>query len=450
MSLTSSKLVALCLIICASYTIERCHAFFENIIKPRVSSPIPPENREISLPTTDRRFEWGLGSVAFSLLPLAPGRRRKTLIEEVVPGTVWTLDQIQGVVNVNVPVRAVIVRLQEGGLLIYNPVAPTQECLDYVKDLESAYGEVKHILLGSLGLEHKALCGPFTRSFPRAEVWLQPGQWSFPVNLPSWLFGFPVGSRLKDMPRTSAEAPWKSDFETAVLGPLKFKSVGGFGETALFHKSSKTLIITDTVIKVADDAPPILQEDPRAILYHSRDEALDDVEDTDDSRRRGWRRMALFGLFFYPAGIQVSSVPDAFAVVPKATEKSKVLGEGSIPFNGALYPWTWVINESRNFKALQNGLLVAPILQKLILDREPDRVLEWVDTVSQWPIKRIIPSHFENDVKASRSDFRKAFRFLEGQKPPADIEDDLFLLNLLSDIFTKVGIVAPSQVNPKL
>jgi hypothetical protein len=160
--------------------------------------------------------------------------------------------------------------------------------------------------------------------------------------------------------------------------------------------------------------------------------------------------MALFGLFFYPAGIQVSSVPDAFAVVPKATEKSKVLGEGSIPFNGALYPWTWVINESRNFKALQNGLLVAPILQKLILDREPDRVLEWVDTVSQWPIKRIIPSHFENDVKASRSDFRKAFRFLEGQKPPADIEDDLFLLNLLSDIFTKVGIVAPSQVNPKL
>ena len=48
-----------------------------------------------------------------------------------------------------------------------------------------------------------------------------------------------------------------------------------------------------------------LQEDPRALLYHSRDSIADEVEDTPDARRRGYRRMALFSLVFFPAGIQV-------------------------------------------------------------------------------------------------------------------------------------------------
>jgi hypothetical protein len=34
------------------------------------------------------------------------------------------------------------------------------------------------------------------------------------------------------------------------VGPLKFKSVGGFGETAIFHRETKTLLVTDTVVKV--------------------------------------------------------------------------------------------------------------------------------------------------------------------------------------------------------
>ena len=66
-----------------------------------------------------------------------------------------------------------------------------------------------------------------------------------------------------------------------------------------------------------------------------------------------------------------------------------------------------------SFKALQGGLLVAPILQKLILNREPEKVLDWVDKVCEWPIERIIPCHFANNIKASSADFRKAFEFLE-------------------------------------
>ena len=72
---------------------------------------------------------WSLGRIAFSLLPLAGSERRATLLTEVVPKQVWTFDQIQGVVNVNVPVRMTVIKLESGGLWVHNPVAPTGECL---------------------------------------------------------------------------------------------------------------------------------------------------------------------------------------------------------------------------------------------------------------------------------------------------------------------------------
>ena len=51
----------------------------------------------ISVPLKDPKFEFGwLGKLAFSLLPLTPESvgRRKTILTEVVPGEVWTLDQV--------------------------------------------------------------------------------------------------------------------------------------------------------------------------------------------------------------------------------------------------------------------------------------------------------------------------------------------------------------------
>lgn len=70
------------------------------------------------------------------------------------------------------------------------------------------------------------MCGPFSRYFPESTVWLQPGQWSFPIDLPTSLFGFPSGERLKEIPLDNKGAPWESDFDHCVLGPIKFKSVG--------------------------------------------------------------------------------------------------------------------------------------------------------------------------------------------------------------------------------
>lgn len=79
--------------------------------------------------------------------------------------------------------------------------------------------------------------------------------------------------------------------------------IGGFGDTAFFHRETKTLLVTDAVIRVDNEAPEIIQEDPRALLYHSRDSMTEIVEDTPKNRQKGWRRMVLFGLTFQPAGM---------------------------------------------------------------------------------------------------------------------------------------------------
>lgn len=72
-----------------------------------------------------------------------------------VADSIWTHDQVQGVLNVNVPVRETVVKLAGGGLWVHNPVAPTEEHLLMIRALERAHGPVKHIVLGTVALEHK-------------------------------------------------------------------------------------------------------------------------------------------------------------------------------------------------------------------------------------------------------------------------------------------------------
>ena len=92
---------------------------------------------------------------------------------------------------------------------------------------------------------------------------------------------------------------------------------------------------------------------------------------------------------------------------------------------------------------MQGGLFVAPILQKLILNRNPIEVYTWVKKVSRWPFKRIIPCHFSNNIKASPTDFINAFDFLIEKKLSVSskkinnnktIENNIFQ-NLFSNIF---------------
>lgn len=67
--------------------------------------------------------------------PLTPLLSRQTVISEVVPGRVWTLEQEQGIglgLGVSTNVRMTVVKMSDGRLWIHDPVAPTEECVSMV------------------------------------------------------------------------------------------------------------------------------------------------------------------------------------------------------------------------------------------------------------------------------------------------------------------------------
>lgn len=374
------------------------------------------------------------------VLPLYPHGRRRTLRQEIQKDTLWTFDQLLGLLYVVVPIRMTVVKLSSGGLLVYAPVAPTRECIRLIRELEAQYGQVKYIILPTTsGVEHKVFVGPFARYFPKAEVFVAPDQWSFPLQLPlSWL-GLPLG-RTHILPKESQKTPFADDFDYAILERVDL-GLGSFSEVAFYHKASSSLLVADIVLSVPEEPPAIVQLDPYPLLFHAKDHALSPIEDTAKNRQKGWQRIVLFMFFFQPSRLDVSSLRQAFEDAKKVRNASTTAYFGLFPFN-------WRPDWQSSFAALRNNqpLRVAPILQLLILNRAPQETRNWVDKISRWHFKQIIPCHFDAPIQAESEQFRQAFAFLEEGHPGDYYEHDLHLLHQIDRILTRLRLIPASKI----
>ena len=117
-----------------------------------------------------------------------------------------------------------------------------------------------------------------------------------------------------------------------------------------------------------------------------------------------------------------------------------------------IYPWDWVGDDKASFKAISGGPLVAPILQKLLLNRFPVESLDFADKVAQWPFQRIIPAHLKNNLKYTGADYRKSFGFLEKSGVPRGfpkpLEADFKLLSDAEISLVESGAIA--EAPPKV
>ena len=382
-------------------------------------------------------------------LPIYPYRERRTICQEVVKDAIWTFDQIQGIFYVVVPIRMTVVKLEEGGLLVYAPVAPTGECVRLMRELEAKHGEVKYIILPTIsGLEHKVFVGPFARFFKKAQVYVAPSQWSFPLNLPLTWLGFPR-QRTHILPEDSSKTPFANQFNYAILGPVHL-GPGRFAEVAFFDKRTDTLLVADSIVSIPENPPAIVQVNPYALLYHAKENAADIIEDTQESRRKGWQRICLFAMYFNPSVLDVPTWKEAWQDAGKAKDRSR---QGYF----GLYPFKWQRDWKRAFDALRGDgrLFVAPILQTLILNRAPKETIDWANLVAGWNFQRIIPCHFDAPINATPQQFRQAFSFLE--KHPAISaglfttdtyplpENEFKLLREIDQGLSKSGIVPASK-----
>jgi hypothetical protein len=370
--------------------------------------------------------EWPL----WPALPLAPYGKRKTVMQEAVPGCVWTFEQLFGVFYVHVPIRMTVMKLDSGGLFVYAPIAPTKECLALLKPLIDANGPIKYIVLPPVAPEHKVLAGPFARNFPQAELYTTDRQYAFPLNLPGQWLGFP--SKVNVLPASSSgKNLFGGEFEFEII-TAKASKESVYQDAAFFHKSSKTLLLCDALVSTSPEPPPILLSEPeyrRALLYHARDDPLEKVEDTPEVRRKGWERIVLFANFFMPGSLRLIDNAKWLAAAPKTPMPE--LGWG-----GAL-PFTWSASTAKAFKAFSAGgkPVVVPIIQ-IIFSRAPQAAMEWVNKVAAWDFQRVIPAHFDAPIAMGRKEFEQAFDFLVKGKNEVRFcdEDVLFLREALEGL----------------
>ncbi len=332
------------------------------------------------------------------LLPLYPYGVKRTFFKEVVPNQIWSFEQLQGLYYVAVPVRLTVVRSPQG-LVLINPLPPTIELVQALKLLERKYGSVCTIILPTAsGLEHKISMPAMARVFPKAQLWLCPGQWSFPFQLPlSWL-GLPF-HRTKIFYEDGL--PHQDIFTWISLGPLNI-GLGRFQEISCFHRKLKTLIVTDALIGIESEPPELFQFDPTPLLFHSREKGDEPLLDTPDNRRKGWSRLVLFSSFLKPGNLSIPSLADILKTAFKP-------GLRNLESHFGLYPFVWHKGWGDSAKKLIGDdkplLQIAPVLERLVFPRAKNEFIRWLDELSGLSkIEQLVSAHYSSPIQFTNKD----------------------------------------------
>ena len=379
----------------------------------------------------DQRWPW------WPLLPLYPYGRRRTLVRELIPEQLWSFEQLQGIFYVAVPIRMTVARLRDG-LMLYAPVAPTAEVLQALRDLEQRHGPVRSIVLPTAsGLEHKLPVPAMARAFPEAQVWVTPGQWSFPLPLPLAWLGFPAGRT-----RVLGEQgfPHGDQLEWQSLGPLDL-GLGRFQEFSCLHRASGALLITDALVAISSEPPELFAADPTPLLFHARDRGDQPLQDTPEHRRRGWQRLALFASFLRPEALQVPSLRQLLAqsFSPGCRNPRSYFG---------LYPFHWSSSSEQAFAGLIAGqpgrLQVAPVLERLVFPRARAVLLRWLRQLASGPnaseLRWVVPAHYDAPVPASAEAIAELADGIEARPWATDAGNWAYLARL-DQLLLKAGVV---------
>ena len=127
------------------------------------------------------------------------------------------------------PTRMTVIRLQNGDLFVHSPIDMNDALVASLAEL----GEVKHLV--SPNWIHYASIGVWANRFPAAIAWASPG-----VRQRARKKGVRV-SFDRDLEATAAP-DWQGEIDQIVVEGSKIHR-----EVVFFHKTSKTLILTDLI-----------------------------------------------------------------------------------------------------------------------------------------------------------------------------------------------------------
>lgn len=307
-------------------------------------------------------------------------------------------------------IRSVAVKLSDGSVLLYNPVAPTREFFSLL-DEATGGAEVRWIVCGSYAIEHFTFMADAHRQFPDAGLYVTPKKRTPPVDLPLKLLGVPLagvvgeGDRLED----GSRAPWADELATAVLcydnpeaGSLPI------AEAAFYDKVSKSLILTDAVESIPREAPSIVRTENLLTLAPDVP-GVDEIPSPDSelARRKGWAKMSLLVQFFQPDKSMPGSTGNAFEL-------------------------EWASGYLDDFEAIAEKPFTAPILRYLVYSKNPAAVIDWVERCAAFDFERVIPAHYSAPLAINPQEFSEVFDFLRKDKAGFELSESSS--KLLKDI----------------
>lgn len=383
---------------------------------------------------TDQHWPW------WPLLPLYPYGRRPTLVRELIPGRIWSFEQLHGVWYVAVPIRMTVVRVEEG-LLLYSPIPPTGEVLEALHELERHHGPVRTIVLAtSSGLEHKLPVPAMARAFPAATVWVSDCQWSFPLRLPDAWLGFPA-DRTKVLGLDGF--PFPDQLRWIPLGPLDL-GLGTFLEVACLDLTTGSLLVTDALVSISAEPPPVFDLDPTPLLFYARDGGSELLIDSPENRMRGWLRIVLFANYFRPSCIEVPPLPELLAQMGRE-------GCRSARAHFGFYPFRW----SEDWQIEAAGLLcdgnpaqpvrLAPVLERLVFPRARTAFQVWLRKLARLDeIQHLIAAHYDAPIPLGVTQLQAYASVLETAEW-APSKGPWTTLARIDEALLNLGVVSPSK-----
>lgn len=381
----------------------------------------------------EQRWPW------WPLLPLYPYGRRRTVVHEILPGRLWSFEQLHGVWYVAVPIRMTVLKVGEG-LLLHAPVPATSEVVARLRRLEAEHGPVHTIVLGTAsGLEHKLPVPALARAFPRATLWVTDHQWSFPLQLPAPWLGFP-GGRTKVLGRDGLPHP--EQLTWIPLGPLDL-GLGTFLEQACLDRATGTLLVTDALVAIHAKPPSLFAADPTPLLFHARESGAEPLSDTEAHRRKGWKRIVLFANYFRPTSV---NVPDPGTILRAMGAKECRNARAHFGFYPFRWDAAWEAEADRFLEGEGGGhpCRLAPVLERLVFPRARDAFLDWLEQLSRLEdLRQLISAHYDAPQALRAADLAAYAESLR-QRDWAPSEGNWRTLASIDQALLRLGVVGAS------
>lgn len=377
---------------------------------------------------SEQKWSW------WPLLPLYPYGRKRTIFRELVPNQIWSFEQLQGIYYVAVPVRLLVVRVKNE-LMIINPLPPTDELLRDIDVLVKKIGPVKTIVLPTAsGLEHKIGLPALARAFPNAKIWVCPGQFSFPFQLPFDWLGIP-SDRTNIL--LADGFPYEDFCEWISLGPIDI-GLARFQEICCFHKPSKSLLVTDALVGIEETPPELFDLDPTPLLFHSRDKGSEELIDTPMARRKGWLRLVLFASYLMPEKLEIPKIKEIFGNSFKPNLRNKRAHFGIYPFS---WQKGWELSAMKIVGKKTPLIQIAPVLERLVFPRARKAYISWLNKVeSLQGISWLISAHYCGKVRFSKYEI-KSLKDKINKSDWANNEGDFSFLSWLDQKLLEIGVV---------